>query len=96
MRCKQGDLAIVVYSFNNNEGRILKCLRFAGSVDGLMGDDYWATDTPLKSVKGKAYSYYRDAWLRPIRRPPDDAKDETLLWRPVPTIEEKEYVYAEK
>jgi hypothetical protein len=27
----------------------------------------------------------RDCWLRPIRDPGDDAKDETLSWLPVPT-----------
>jgi hypothetical protein len=101
MRCKQGDLAIVVYSDAGNEGKIVRCLKLLGIkrwVDqrGVVFDDpTWEIDTALPDWLGTKTNSIMDSRLRPIRRPPDDAKDETLSWLPVPSTE-KEYVYAEK
>ena len=57
MNCKQGDVAIVVWSACGNEGKIVRCVRFAGDlkanpatgcgwVYGVM-KDAWEIDPPL-------------------------------------------------
>jgi len=85
MNCKKGDLAIAVKSVAGNEGKIMTCIRYIGSVEGYFGSDYWEVDLSTPSKYGKNNRIYRDSWLRPIRNPGDDAKDETLEWLPVPS-----------
>jgi hypothetical protein len=87
MNCKPGDLAIAIRSKAGNEGRIFRCIRFVGSLSGFLGDDYWLTDQLSPTKHGDMDPHYRDSWLRPIRDPGDDARDETLDWLPSPAKE---------
>lgn len=81
MRCKPGDLAIVVKSRAGNEGKIVTCLRFVGEVPGFEGNDYWRTDTVVLSRQGLPNSYFRDSYLCPLRG--SDRQDQTLTWKPI-------------
>lgn len=94
MNCKPGDLAIMVGSFANNNGKLYRVLgwighaRIAGSANGSV-NDCWRVECLGHSVgtQGKSYrpgdiGFASDAQLRPIRDPGDDAKDEML--RPLP------------
>jgi hypothetical protein len=59
MNCKQGDIAVIVRSAANNEGRIVTCLEYVGLAghDGLVetehgiilmqDGDYWRVDIKL-------------------------------------------------
>lgn len=90
MNCKPGDLAVVVYSTAGNEGRVVSCVKFLGAVRGWVGEDLWLieADRPMNSKWGVPNYYARDSRLRPLRDPGDDATDETLLWKPVPSTKE--------
>lgn len=93
MNCKPGDLAVIVKSRAGNEGRFVEVVN--GDVERLPGDLGMASFGPLWRVR--SYGSIRsswgwlheefafpDAWLRPIRNPGEDAKDETLQWKEVP------------
>lgn len=86
MNCQKGDMAIVVKSYAGHEGKIVTCLKFVGKVRGLIGEDYWETDTNTRSEDGRTVDpHLRDSWMRPIRDQPGE--DETLTWAPVPQKE---------
>ena len=76
MNCKQGDLAIIVRSMAGNEGKIVRCLRFVGYVEGFVGNDRWEIDTKIISFKRVLHNTTQDSWMRPIR--PTDGEDEML------------------
>lgn len=81
MNCKQGDLAIIVQSVCGNEGKVVKCLEYAGvfkcTSNGVVGFyDYWKTDTFITFEGGRRDNEIRDCVLRPIR--PTDGEDEML------------------
>lgn len=84
MRCRVGDLAIVVRAnYAENVGRIVETL----SVDE---SGMWRvrSESALCTTMGHSmFAYCPDEWLRPIRDPGDDAQDETLQWLPVPERE---------
>lgn len=88
MNCKEGDLAIIVSSEAGNEGKIVRCIRFIGKVHGWDGSDRWKIDQELVGVFGGRTMTCRDSRMRPLRNPGEDAKDETLLWKPVPSRDE--------
>lgn len=74
MNCKQGDLAIVVYSTAGNEGKLVRVLRFVGNVRGWVGDDRWEVEnlpaTGMSAIGGWEWSgTLRDCRLMPIRPP---------------------------
>lgn len=82
MRCKPGDLAVVVRSSCGNEGRVVKCLRLDRGKRMLCrnGSIYvgplWEIDPPLTTWAGNLTSYARDDQLRPLRD--NDGEDEML------------------
>ena len=82
MRCKVGDLAIVVGINQDREtwaiGRIVQCV----SLYEFEGYQCWLLKEPLISPLGIEYVGIYDGALRPICDPGDDAKDEML--RPLP------------
>ena len=74
MRCKQGDLAVIVRSTIGNEGHIVECVRFHGTHTFASGNtfhDCWEI-TPERRRQFIA----RDSDLRPIRD--SDGQDEVL------------------
>lgn len=91
MNCKQGDLAIIVKSYADNEGKIVRCEEFLGN--RLFGAPdgtaeliiAWRTSPELPDWGGDLGDVIGDDQLKPIRDPGDDAVDETLLWLPSPT-----------
>ena len=102
MNCKPGDLAVVVVGAHS-AGRIVRCVRLMSLGEALWSkcnrhhgvvnaaDQVWLIDgfvrdsTPDGSLA--EFSACRDAVLRPIRNPGDDAVDESKAWLPpVPTI----------
>lgn len=89
MNCKQGDLAIVVKSWAGNEGKIVRCIKYAGVQPWQDGEDLpsWEIDIDLPGVYGPPENIIADEQLRPIRDPGDDAQDETLTWLEVPNKE---------
>lgn len=78
LNCKQGDLARVVSTAEGGRyyGFIVRCVEPTVSNKGRPG---WIVEPQLGSWRG-----VQDSAMRPIRDPGEDAKDETLLWLPVP------------
>ena len=88
MRCKPGDLAVVVKSTAGNEGKIVRCIRLMTSQEC---DAFGYRRGPIWKVEGvlKTHRYNGTEWaltdccpdeiLSPIRDPGDDAVDETLV-----------------
>ena len=86
MRCKPGDLAIVVRSVAGNEGALITCLRLA-TYEEISSVNFtrrhgpiWVTDRALPSRLGRALALAPDDFLSPIRD--SDGQDETLTWAP--------------
>lgn len=81
MRCKVGDLAIVVRSDAGNEGKVVRCIRLIGneSLERRNGSQItgpmWEIDQPLQDWGGNVSRKAPDAFLRPIRS--GDLEDET-------------------
>lgn len=87
MNCKPGDLAIVVAIGVNPRcpprvGAIVK-VGHASSV----WPEHWVLDPPVIDPADGCMVHVKDAHLRPIRDPGDDAVDETLLRLPSPRQE---------
>jgi hypothetical protein len=93
MNCKPGDMAVIVEATNpHNRNRIVEVLEFPGR-QGQAGW-MWMVEcvTPLYVIKvtgsgrepaGSLHRcYVPDAWMRPIRDPGEQARDEML--RPLP------------
>lgn len=98
MNCKPGDLAMVVE--DKFVGYICKVVRLgmtfrhiASGVDHQGWDVEFPHDMPWDEINSGPLNtgWMPDAWLRPIRDPGDDARDETLNWISVPS-KEKEHV----
>lgn len=93
MNCKPGDLAVLVKSFVNNEGRIFRCIRLASEREVKANcfwvyPNAWVIDTPLLTNTGNFVAMAYDQHMRPIRDPGEDAQDESHAWLPpVPTKE---------
>ena len=82
MLCKPGDLVILLHADYE------PCKIFVGKIHRVSKlsrnfPDSWQFDPPLR-LQGKEVSW-RDYDMRPIGKPGDDAVDETLLWKPVPS-----------
>ena len=73
MNCKQGDLAIMVRSAANNEGKIFLCVRFIPlhswmRKDGsIRAEAAWLVDPPTSDFNGWIVEHLADSDLRPIR-----------------------------
>lgn len=80
MRCKPGDLAVVVRSYAGNEGKIVRCVRYAGLVNWRHSGRLptWEIDQDLPGFGGHMSPFIADSQLRPIRD--NDGEDETLAW----------------
>lgn len=84
MNCKPGDLAVIVNSTSLGgtlNGCMVRCF-------SLAGDGYWNVE-PLSERLARLFKRMGplpvfDQKLRPLRDPGEDAKDETLSWKPVP------------
>lgn len=85
MRCKQGDLAVITTCPPVPEavGKIVRCVRFHGqeTIHDIPYPDVWELEWGDNQVES-AWPWRgwgcRDAWMRPIRDPGEDAVDETL------------------
>jgi hypothetical protein len=91
MNCKPGDLAVVIRG-EFASGKIVRCLYLRPehcviSKDGhLRYGPIWQVEPRIPDFSNRLVSHARDAILRPIRNPGDDASDESLAWLPpVPT-----------
>lgn len=92
MNCKPGDLAVMVRSKANNEGRIVEIVSplghepfFDGARWGIGAGFCWlvrSASGPVRSVRRGLHLEFPcpDAWLRPIRD--NDGEDESLTWAP--------------
>ena len=82
LNCKQGNLAVVVCSTNNNEGKIVRCLLLVMGHGSLGYGPRWVTDPPMRGRFGSVCPVL-DSCLRPIRG--QDGKDEMLriVGRPI-------------
>lgn len=90
MNCKPGDLAMYIGLNDECRGAIVKVLRptdapATGKGTAPVPGVWWAIEP---SINGNVWC--ADASLRPIRDPGDDARDQTLDWLPVPTLNEVE------
>ena len=81
MNCKQGDMAVVVRSNADNEGRVVTCMEFIGPVgiiehEGVLlmlaQGDYWRIDQDINLFnRDRGFfpdfaPYVRDSCLMPI------------------------------
>lgn len=93
MNCKPGDLAMFVRSGAGNEGKVRRVLRLATSEElaeaRFVQEPTWILDAPVPANYGPPVVLGKDRYLRPIRDPGNDAKDETLSWLPVPSTEKE-------
>lgn len=89
MRCKVGDLAVVVKSYSGNEGKIVRCVEFfparryrlpSGELTHAL--DGWRTEPRLPAFDGTPAICTPEEHLRPIRDNP--GADETLTWADKP------------
>ena len=89
MRCKPGDLAVIVRSRDSrNVGKLVHVLRPYERRDA----SWWVCS---QSVLHGVFSDWPpgaevvmfDSHLRPLRDPGEDAQDETLQWAPSPEME---------
>lgn len=99
MNCRPGDLAVIVKPGSPNYGRFVTVRElydgrrpFIGTFyRGWHGEPAWiveGTDLVLVSPKGRTFAPWHvvhDEWLRPIRDPGEDAKDEMLRPLPAPS-----------
>lgn len=84
MHCKPGDLAIIVKSWADNEGKIVQCIMLSDkhnaiSPDGIIQDAVWITDRQLMSYDGTTDCLVADNQLRPLREAPEDEVLDTAL-----------------
>lgn len=89
MNCKQGDLARIVPCVMADEwarGLIVRCVSASTSPDGDAG---WDVEPQLRHPMGRCFTSVADTILRPICDPGEDARDETLAWRPLPLVTEE-------
>jgi hypothetical protein len=94
MNCKPGDLAVIVCTHPGEAatkqflGRVVRLLE-PTLYDAGVG---WSFEKqPLRGrYRGRSVTWdnLQDEWLKPLRDPGDDAKDETLSWKPVPSTKE--------
>jgi hypothetical protein len=90
LRCKPGDLALIVKSNAGNEGKIVECVRVLPNHkwcrrDGSEFDGAgWETEPPVRGCLGDV-APVPDAYLRPLRN--DPGTDETLLIAGLPNKE---------
>jgi hypothetical protein len=93
MNCKPGDLAMVVRAINaRNLGKIVQVVSFVPALKWRTPNGYriaggWRLDAPTQGWDGGWNGLIPDDCLRPIRDPGDDAADETLDWKQVPSKE---------
>lgn len=84
MNCSQGEIARIVPRRPELEwtrGRIVTCTRLVELGEAVK----WAVEPRLAMPDGRGWIVaLPDSWLRPLRDPGDDERDETLTWRPVP------------
>lgn len=95
MNCKPGDLAVIVRSkIASNIGHFVVVLDDRNCDEGewrcssaspLVGEDL--IDGGFRATRPGESVWGMDSDLRPIRDPGDDARDETLAWKPVPLPE---------
>lgn len=86
MKCRQGDLAVIVRSVAGNEGKIVRCIRIAGAWRAKDGaGPRWETDPPVRGLLGECAYPVADLNMRPLRD--SDGEDEVLriAGRPVGT-----------
>ena len=92
MNCKPGDIARVVSTGANRDAlvRVLdsgNCDPGEWRCEALQSLSEYVWETIVGRVPAGTIVYAMDSILRPIRDPGDDARDETLLWLPVPSRE---------
>lgn len=88
LNCRPGDLAVIVSSSADNEGKIVRVLSRAyhGVYDRNRVVDKspaWFIEPPLVGWDGATANMALDSQLRPIRD--NDGEDETLQWVDVPS-----------
>jgi hypothetical protein len=101
MRCKVGDLAIRIKAFDDSfvkAGSLVRCLRLNNFTVMLHGsqsslpteaNNTWDVEWNGRLVDDNGWRMaIPDEHLQPIGNPGEDARDETLLWLPVPSREE--------
>lgn len=88
LNCKPGDLAVIVASLPAGAfliGRFVEVLEPAHDVPE--GAAWWVRLRPIVNpLTGESgdEGVAADCFLRPLRDPGDDARDETLDWIPLP------------
>lgn len=88
LNCKPMDLAVMVRSDADNEGKIVECIRLATTEEikainfASRHGPVWIISPGLISSHGRLVPMALDAYLHPIRDQPGE--DETLTWAPVP------------
>jgi hypothetical protein len=88
MNCKPGDLAVIVRTDIPGQealvGSLVQCISVDPSSSQLYGGPEWNYEAVSPGIPDPKEHTISDDCLRPIRDPGEDAKDETLLWLPVP------------
>lgn len=81
MRCKKGELAIIIKSAAGNEGKIVRCINALGVVPWVLPDGSiqrahgWLIDRQIPTCFGDMAPHVRDEYMCPIR--PDSEPEST-------------------
>lgn len=92
MNCKPGEFAWIVQSNDErNFRKIVFVKRRCIPPEGVVLPPIWWCElqSEFHAIRiihpAGTVLAINDSWLRPIRDPGEDARDETLLWLPVPS-----------
>lgn len=80
MNCSQGDMCLIIRSRAGNEGRVVSCVKFVGTIPdikvcnftiGFEHEDYWEVDQYVNGQAGKGkvqftMKHVRDSYMIPI------------------------------
>lgn len=85
MNCKQGDLAIVIKSYQGNLGKIVRCLEYIPNFkwEGL-SNGAWYVEGNITNIVKKGNNYIHDSQLKPLKD--NDGEDESFTWAGKPEI----------
>ena len=80
MRCKVGDLALIISSIiPENNGKLVRCIRLVDPDEFNFRTDLgplWEIDTIVGTINGDRVPFIFDCRLMPIRPMPDEALEQ--------------------
>lgn len=83
LNCWPNCLAIV--KRGKMQDKLLRCTDLVK----LNGEPYWKFEPLSYGLPDHKTQCIKDSALRPIHNPPEAMRDQTLFWKPIPTLSER-------